>query len=219
MLTPYCLVLVMATLPGATGPAALRPIANAQDVKQALSLPGTDVGCLTNEQADCLARVLDGQMRLHSSKQASFADFIQTVKLMRSTGAARGMRVFPGKRTLQDICREIGVLAQREQRFEREGRKQEIAASLQRICAARSSGASSEELAKLEHELIERGGLSVSAVGECARIHSRLEKLARMLVAGHQVIVSQANARGMTVADFLATRPRSAKPAVRAPIR
>jgi hypothetical protein len=131
---------------------------------------------------------------------------------MRTTGAARGLRVYPGKRTLHEVCREIGVLARREQRYNHEGRKQEVAASLQRMCAARSAGASSDELAKLEHQLVERGELLVSARGECERIHHRLARLARLLVAGQKVLVSHADARGMTVAAFLATRPRRTRP-------
>jgi hypothetical protein len=207
-------LLVATTLLGSPGSEALWPAANASDLKQALSLPGTDVCCLTDEQTESLACAVAEHGCRRGRIELTLADLIHTVKLIRNAGAARGLRLYPGKRTLHDVCREIGTLARREQRYEREGRRREITASLQRVCSARCAGASEEELCRLEHQMLTRGRLLVTARSECEQIHRRMRRYARLLVAGEKVLVGQADARGMTVDDFLASKPTSVRPAV-----
>ncbi|GEM_PF-1906240 len=99
------------------------------------------------------------------------------------------------------ICRQIGELLLRRQALERGGRKPQVAAFLNRVRDARSSGTPEAQIRAMVRDGLARGELRPNADVECRTMQRRVEELnrelagARGLAAGEPVGLVQVSAR------------------------
>jgi hypothetical protein len=82
------------------------------------------------------------------------------------------------------VCRQMGELLLRQQALEREGRKPQVAAFLQKVREARVSGMTEAQVRAMVRDGMARGDLSLSADAERRAVRQRVDELNRQLVGG-----------------------------------
>jgi hypothetical protein len=104
--------------------------------------------------------------------------FVRSVDVL--TGGVDQKRVCPSGRT-DRVCRQMGELLLHRQALEREGRKPQVAAFLNKVRGARSSGIPEAQVRAMVREGLARGELRPNADRECRAIQRRFEALSREL--------------------------------------
>jgi len=198
-------VFVGTMIVGAIEPALERKAELATKVREAMSVSGTGLGVMSDAQAARLGTRLDELMQQESRGQAGLDEFLESVRLLKQTGAAGALPAFAGSRTLADVCRELGRLLLEEQRLEQEGHNREVVAFLEEVRAARQAGMSEDGVRRLVREGTKQRRLAPGAEDECRELQARADELLENLVDGEQGLARMARVHGVTKEALLST--------------
>ena len=179
--------LVVVMVAGAVHTNGLGKAEVAQKLMQAPAEPGQQSAKLAERVNDLLAGAAPEGRRLRV--------FVNSVRALTQRGPARELCDCPGGRTVDGVCRQMGELLLRQQTLEREGRKQQVAAFLNRVREARANGKPEAEVRAMVRTGLENGELNPSAEAECRVLQRRVEELSRQLVAGGTSEPMQVSAR------------------------
>jgi hypothetical protein len=166
-----------------------------QEVRSCLAMPGTGLVALSNPQLAGFAARIGKALAGAPEQGVEVEQVLWALRDIRLQGEAYTLRVFPGRRTLDDVCREMGRLMIQRRRLGEGGRKAEVAQCLRDIQAARLSGVPEEDVRAMAREALGRGDLAVSAAAQCRRIDRRLDHLAGDLVEGWRAATQVADVR------------------------
>jgi hypothetical protein len=121
--------------------------------------------------------------------------FVNSVRVLAQSGAARERCACPGGRMVDGVCRQMGELLLRQQALEREGRKPQVAAFLNKVHEARASGMPEAQVRAMVRNGLANGELRLSADSESKAVRQQLAELNRQLVAGEASEPMQISAR------------------------
>ena len=119
--------------------------------------------------------------------------FVNSVRVLAQPGTAPERCVCSGDRPTDGVCRQMGELLLRQQALEREGRKPQVAAFLNKVHEARATGASEERVQEIVRNGLANGDLSLSAESECRAIRQQIDELNRKLVAGEVLATGESS--------------------------
>ena len=179
--------LVVVMVAGAVHTNGLGKAEVAQKLMQAPAEPGQQSAKLAERVNDLLAGAAPEGRRLRV--------FVNSVRALTQRGPARELCDCPGGRTVDGVCRQMGELLLRQQTLEREGRKQQVAAFLNRVREARANGKPEAEVRAMVRDGLQNGALSLSADEECRAIRQQIDELNRKLVAGGASELVEVSAR------------------------
>ncbi|MBN2466370.1 hypothetical protein JXD38_12190, partial [candidate division WOR-3 bacterium] len=89
------------------------------------------------------------------------------------------------------LSRQMGEILLRRQALEREGRKPQIAAFLNRVRDARSNGIPEAQVRAMVREGLARGKLRPNADKECRAMQKRVEELGRQLAGARRIVAGE----------------------------
>jgi hypothetical protein len=115
--------------------------------------------------------------------------FVRSVGIL--TGGVREKRVCRNGST-DRVCRQMGELLLRRQALEREGRKPQVAAFLNKVRDARSSGIPEAQVRAMVRDGLTRGELRPNADKECRAMQRRVQELDRQLAGARGFAVGEA---------------------------
>ena len=130
-----------------------------------------------------------------AQQSAKLADRVDDL-LTGAAPEARRLRVFvksvercvcTGERPSDGACRKMGELLLRQQELEREGRKPQVAAFLNKVREARASGTPEAQVRAMVRDGLANGELSLSADAESRAVKQQLDELNRQLVGGEML--------------------------------
>ena len=113
--------------------------------------------------------------------------FVNSVRVLAQSGSAREHCACPDGHMVDGVCRRIGELLLQQQALEREGRKPQVAAFLNKVRDARASGMPETEVRAMVRNGLANGDLSLSADAQCRAVRQQLEELNRQLVGGEML--------------------------------
>lgn len=189
------MLMAAAVVVGVVRPLQERRTAMGEQVHEALAIPGTGLGAMTDAQAVRLATRIDEQMRMRFGTRRGLESFLHTAELMAQSGTMNTLRVYDGNRTFGDVLIVLGRLMREEQRLSQGG--QRSAAAIKRLVTARGSGVPDEKVHRMSREVERREELATVAAADLRQVQKQIDDLVRVLVEGEQALDEWAVLRKM----------------------
>jgi hypothetical protein len=171
------------------GKAVRNDVSNQQKVecvREALVLPGTGLVMMSDQELAVICGKVEKELKRVRGEAADAGQVFAVLADLSGSEKAYSLRVFPGRRSLHDICRQMGRLLVQRRRLVDGGRKGEVADCLRGLSSARRSGMTDDEVQALAREAIGHGDLTLSPAEQCRAIDEEVKELVHALVVGSQ---------------------------------